>query len=406
MPDSIMQIGIIREEKVPVDHRVPITPAQVVQIEKKFPKFRIKVQSSSVRCYPDDDYREVGVEIAPSVKDCDVLIGVKEVPISSLIADKTYLFFSHTIKKQAYNRNLLRAILEKKIRLIDYEALINEHGHRIVAFGRWAGIVGAYNAIWAYGERYKLFAIRRVHDCFDFEDLKTEYSKVKLPSIKIVVTGGGRVSKGVMEVLLAMNIKMVSPAAFIERVFDVPVFCQLNTRDYYKHKSGESFVRSSFYTSPEDYECDFLKYAQVADVLIAGAYWDPRAPVLFEREDVLKNNFKIRIIADITCDIQGSIPSTLRSSTIDEPIYDYNPSEDVEELPLTDEGNITVMAVDNLPCELSRDASVSFGEELISNVLPYLLGDDTLGTIAKATVAEKGQLTSNYNYLKDYVEGK
>jgi alanine dehydrogenase len=251
-----------------------------------------------------------------------------------------------------------------------------------------------------------LFAIKRVHDCFDFADLKSEYPKVKLPSIKIVVTGGGRVSKGAMEVLLAMNIKMVSPAAFIERVFDVPVFCQLNTRDYCKHKEGESFIRSSFYTSPEGYEGDFLKYAQVADVLIAGAYWDPSAPVLFEREDVLKNNFKIRIIADITCDIQGSIPSTLRSSTIDDPIYDYNPSEDIVELPLTDEANITVMAVDNLPCELSRDASESFGDELINNVFPYLVGEDILGTIAKATVTEMGSLSDKYDYLKAYVEGK
>ena len=402
----MIKIGIIKEEKVPVDHRVPITPAQATQIQRDFPKVQIKVQSSSVRCYPDDDYRNENIEIVSSVKDCDILMGVKEVPIPCLIEDKTYLFFSHTIKKQAYNRNLLRAVLGKKIRLIDYEALINEHGHRIVAFGRWAGIVGAYNAIWTYGKRYNLFAIKRVHDCFDFSDLKSEYPKVKLPSIKIVVTGGGRVSKGAMEVLLAMNIKMVSPAAFIERVFDVPVFCQLNTRDYCKHKAGESFIRSSFYTSPEGYEGDFLKYAQVADVLIAGAYWDPRAPVLFEREDVLKNNFKIRIIADITCDIQGSIPSTLRSSTIDDPIYDYNPSEDVVELPLTDEANITVMAVDNLPCELSRDASESFGDELINNVLPYLIGEDTLGTIANATVAEKGRLSGKYDYLKDYVEGK
>jgi saccharopine dehydrogenase (NAD+, L-lysine-forming) len=402
----MIKIGIIKEEKVPVDHRVPITPAQAAQIQRDFPKVQIKVQSSSVRCYPDDDYRNEGIEIVSSVKDCDILMGVKEVPIPSLIEDKTYLFFSHTIKKQAYNRNLLRAVLDKKIRLIDYEALINEHGHRIVAFGRWAGIVGAYNAIWTYGKRYSLFAIKRVHDCFDFADLKSEYPKVKLPSIKIVVTGGGRVSKGAMEVLLAMNIKMVSPAAFIERVFDVPVFCQLNTRDYCKHKEGESFIRSSFYTSPEGYEGDFLKYAQVADVLIAGAYWDPSAPVLFEREDVLKNNFKIRIIADITCDIQGSIPSTLRSSTIDDPIYDYNPSEDIVELPLTDEANITVMAVDNLPCELSRDASESFGDELINNVFPYLVGEDILGTIAKATVTEMGSLSDKYDYLKDYVEGK
>jgi alanine dehydrogenase len=175
----MIQIGIIREEKLPVDHRVPLTPEQAAQIDKDFPGVKIKVESSIARCYPDEDYRKRGIEIVSSVIDCDILMGVKEVPISSLIGDKTYLFFSHTIKKQPYNRNLLCAVLEKNIRLIDYEALINKQGHRVVAFGRWAGIVGAYNAIWTYGERYRLFSIKRVHDCFDFEDLKTEFPKVK-----------------------------------------------------------------------------------------------------------------------------------------------------------------------------------------------------------------------------------
>ena len=193
---------------------------------------------------------------------------------------------------------------------------------------------------------------------------------------------------------------------FITQRFEQPVFTQLNSRDYNKRKDGGEFHRTEFYSNPTLYEGDFLKYAKVTDLLIACAFWDPAAPVLFQREDILRDDFDIKIIADITCDIEGSIPSTKQPTTIDDPIYDYNPSDDLVEQALSDEGNITVMAVDNLPCELPRDASHSFGNELVNNVIPHLLGSDEEGVIQRATITQEGNLTERYNYLQDYVNGK
>lgn len=400
------KIGIINEGKVPIDRRVPLTPVQAKKVKVKFPEADIVVQSSKIRCFKDGDYEEEGVPVVDNLEDCDIILGVKEVPIDNLIEGKTYLFFSHTIKKQSYNRELLRSILKKKIRLIDYEVLRNSSGKRIIAFGRWAGIVGAYNGIWTFGKRYNLYSLRRAKDCFDLEDLKTEFKKVHLPSVKIVVTGGGRVAKGAMEVLHGMNIKKVTPLALLNEEFREPVFAQLNSRDYNKKKGNGVFDRDDFYKNPSQYESDFLKYTRVADLLIASAFWDPHAPVLFHREDVLRGDFKTTVIADITCDIEGSIPSTKKPSTIDDPIYDYNPSNDKIEDALSDEANITMMAIDNLPCELPRDASESFGNELLNNVLPELLGNDENQIIKKATIAENGQLNEDYAYLKAYVDGK
>jgi saccharopine dehydrogenase (NAD+, L-lysine forming) len=401
-----MKIGIIREGKVPVDHRVPLSPAQARETMEKFPHVQVVVQSSKVRSFTDDDYRKEGIRVVDTVDDCDVLMGVKEVPKHELIPGKTYFFFSHTIKKQAYNRDLLRTILDKRIRMIDWETLTNSEGTRIIAFGRWAGIVGAYNALWTYGKRYNLFHLRRAHECFDLEDLKTEFAKIKLPKIRIALTGGGRVGKGAIETLNAIGIRKVAPEVFLNEWFEEPVYTQLNTHDYNRRKDGGDFSRDEFYKYPERYESNFHRFARTTDLLIACAYWDPRAPRLFEKKDTLRGDFAIKVIADVTCDIDGSVPTTVKASTIAVPVYDYNPADDRAEPPFSDEGNISVMAIDNLPCELPRDASESFGRELVNNVLPHLLGDDSLGVIRRATIAENGELTERFSYLQDYVAGE
>lgn len=403
---SKVKIGLIREGKIPVDRRVPITPLQAKQAVESHPTVSILAEKSEIRCFVDHEYAEAGIPTVSSLQECDIILGVKEVPVDQLLPNKTYFFFSHTIKRQSQNRKLLQAVIEKKIRLIDYETLTDESGKRIIAFGRWAGIVGAYNAMWTFGKRYNLFDLRRAHTCKDLEDLKTEYVKVKLPAIKIVLTGGGRVAKGALEVLIGLRIRKVTPHEFITEQFSEPVFTQLNSRDYHKRIGGDEFSRNEFYNHPDLYEADFLKYAEEADVLIAAAYWDPKAPVLFTRKDMTRDDFKIRVIADVTCDIDGSIPSTKRATTIEDPVYDYNPSDDQMEAAFSDEGNITVMAVDNLPCELPRDASTQFGSDFVRNVLPHLLENDEFGIIQRATIAEGGKLTARYSYLKDYVEGK
>ncbi|MFY0599583.1 MAG: alanine dehydrogenase [Cyclobacteriaceae bacterium] len=401
-----VKIGLIREGKIPIDKRVALTPSQAREVMTRFPNVEIVAQTSDIRCFTDEDYKKENIQIVDKLDDCQIILGVKEVPIPDLIEGKTYFFFSHTIKKQSYNQGLLREVLKKNIKLIDYETLTDPVGKRIIAFGRWAGIVGAYNGILTFGKRYNLFTLRAAHECFDLEDLKSEYSKVNLPPIKIALTGGGRVAKGSIEVLLGLGVRKVTPAQFLNEDFDFPVFAQLNTRDYNRKSNGDEFSRKEFYKSPEKYESNFPAYAKKADILIASAFWDPRAPVLFERNDIIKSDFKISVIADITCDIEGSIPSTKQPSTIENPIYDYNPSDDQIEAPFTDEANITVMAVDNLPCELPRDASASFGNELLNNVLPELLSSDQDEVIKRATIAESGKLTGKYEYLQDYVDGK
>lgn len=403
---NTVKIGLVKEGKIPVDRRVPLTPQQANEIHQLHQEVAVYCQKSPIRCFHDEEYEKNGIELVDSVADCDVILGVKEIPVPELIAGKTYFFFSHTIKKQEYNRDLIRAILAKKITLIDYETLTDISGKRLIAFGRYAGIVGAYNGILTFGQRYKLFELKRASKCFDLEELKQEFPKVKLPKIKIVLTGGGRVAKGAMEVLNGIGIRRVSPEAFVNERFDGPVYTQLNGRDYNKNIEGKQFNRTEFYKNPEKYVSNFLQYANVADLLIAGAYWDPGAPVLFTRDEILKPGFEIKVIADITCDIEGSIPSTKQSTTIDEPIFDYNPSEDKVEAPLADEANITVMAVDNLPGELPRDASKDFGFELVHHVLPNLLYEDSDDVILRATIAKNGKLTERYAYLQDFVDNK
>jgi hypothetical protein len=361
------------------------------------------VQESPVRCFKDQEYRDLDMEVAADVGHCDILMGIKEVPLQNLVADKTYLFFSHTIKKQPYNRKLLQEVLKKNIRLIDYEALKDRQGNRLVAFGRYAGIVGAYNGLWTYGQRFKTYSLRRAFECFDVNDLKLELRKVKLPSVKIILTGAGRVGRGSMETLDSAGIRKVSPQDFLQKSFDEPVYVQLSSADYHKRKEGGHFNREEFHKYPERYDSFFRDYTKVADLLLAGAYWNPKAPVLFTREDMLSRDFKIKVIADITCDINGSVPSTKKATTIIDPIYDYDPETDSMQQPLSNDRYFTVMSIDNLPCELPRSASEEFGRDLIDRVLPMLIGDDKDEVIERATIAAGGKLTSHFEYLQDYV---
>lgn len=398
-----LKIGLIREGKVPPDLRVPLTPLQVEEIHQRFTHVKVICQASPFRSFKDDEYRQLDIEVVTDVSDCDILMGIKEVPIADLIANKTYLFFSHTIKKQPYNRKLLKAIIAKNIRLIDYEALKDTQGNRLVAFGRFAGIVGAYNGLLTYGKRYNLFSLRRAFECFDINDLKLELRKVKLPAIKILLTGAGRVGKGAMETLDTAGIRKVNAADFLTKEFNEPVYAQLCSADYHERKEGGHFNREEFHHNPERYLSFFPEFTKVAHLLLAGAYWNPKAPVLFSREDMLNADFKMKVIADITCDINGSVPSTKRASTIPDPLYDYDPITDSVLPALSNELFITTMAVDNLPCELPRSASEEFGRDLIDRILNPLLVGDVDGIIARGTVAENGKLTREFSYLQEYV---
>ena len=398
-----MKIGIIREEKNPPDRRVPLSPEQCRDIVKKN-NIDLYVQTSANRCFEDEEYKSLGLKVVDDVSHCDILLGVKEVPINSLINDKTYFFFSHTIKAQAYNRDLLKSILRQNIKLIDWETLTNDSGQRLIAFGRFAGMVGAHNALWTYGRRTGHFDLKRMVDCKDYAEAKAMYANLDLPPVKIVLTGSGRVANGSAEVLKDMGIAEVSADDFISNNYDHPVYTQLSVQEYVKRKDNQPFTNEDFYNNPSLFEDNFAPYTQQSDIFINGIYWDNEAPAFFTVNDMKEPSFRIKVIADVTCDIApvSSVPSTLRPSTIDDPVYGFDPSQNTEVSPYQDHV-VDIMAIDNLPNELPRDASTSFGEQFIEFILPELLRHGQSSVISRATITDKGRLTEGYTYLQDFV---
>lgn len=401
----IMKIGVIREGKVPPDQRVPLTPDQCLEAINQFESIDLNVQNSPIRKFKDEAYSSKGINMAEDMTDREVLIGVKEVPIDMLIPNKTYFFFSHTIKEQPYNRNLLRAILDKNIKLVDWECLTEASGRRLIGFGRYAGIVGAYNGVLAFGKRFDLFDLKPANECEDRDEMEQELAKVKLPNIKIALTGRGRVANGAMEILDYLKIRKVSVDEYLTASFDEPVYVQLGVEHYNKRKDGAERTAKDFYVNFTEYDSDFMRFAEVTDFFIAGHFFAEGSPFLFTREDAKKENFNIKVVADVSCDIDGPVASTIRPSTIADPIYGYNPISEKED-DINNEGVITVMAVDNLPCELPKNASEDFGSEFLKHILPALLNGDKDEIIKRATITENGKLTDAYMYLDNYVKGE
>jgi saccharopine dehydrogenase (NAD+, L-lysine forming) len=398
------RLGLIKEGKIPADNRVALTPAQCKWMNSNSDSVRVVAQSSSTRCFSDREYQMAGVEVKEDVSDCDILFGIKEVPIADLIPSKTYLFFSHTRKKQQKNQALLKAILDKKIRLIDYECLEHEDGQRIIGFGFFAGVVGAHNGMMAYGNRSGSFTLDRVYKQRSFRELIHTYFGLRLPRIKIVVTGSGRVAHGILEIMNLMGIHEVEPDDFLKKQFTYPVYTQLKGSDLYEDKITGSYWREDFHLHPENYRCKFLPYASVADILMNGVFWDKNMPRLFGRESVQDSTFKIQTIADISDDVDGSVPINLGDQTIEDPVYGVDRKSFQKTEPYL-QTSIDVMAVGNLPNELPRDASRYFGEQLIKYVLEDLLTGSS-EIIEKATITKDGRLTGYFEYLGDYAEGK
>ncbi|WP_101308832.1 NAD(P)-dependent oxidoreductase [Labilibaculum manganireducens] len=401
-----IRIGVLRETKNPPDRRVAIPPVTGLQILNKYPNVSIFIQPSDIRCFTDSEYREQGYFLTDDLRDCDILIGVKEVAMPTLIPNKTYLFFSHVAKKQIYNRELLRQIVKKNITLIDYEYLKDNHNKRLVAFGHWAGVVGAYKALRARGVRTDLFDLPPASLCEDMEEMYLHLKKISLKPIKILITGGGRVAMGAMQTLRVLNLKEVGPEEFLRESFNEPVVCRIDPESYVERKDGRDFNLQDFYNYPEMYQSTFKPFTKVTDLFIACHYWDPKSPKFLSPEDYKEEGFNISVIADVSCDLNGPIASTLRASTIASSFYGYDRFNEEEAIPFVDKRNVTVMAVDNLPGELPRDSSIDFGEALYQNVYEALLADDPDGIIERATIVKEGVLTPRFAYLQDYLEGK
>jgi alanine dehydrogenase len=399
-----MKIGVLKEEKVPADKRVALTPKQCRLLLNAYPKLEIAVKSCGFRCFSDEMYRNEGIAVVDDVSDCDVLLGVKEVPLESLIANKTYFYFSHTIKEQSYNRDLLLKMLQLNISMVDYEVLKNKKGERLLGFGRYAGVVGAYNGFLAYGLKSKKYNLKAAHNCEDRVEMEVEMNKIELLNEKIIVTGNGRVGKGVMEIMKKSNIRQVSKSDFINKKFNEAVFVHLNFMDYNIKIDGSTTNQQEFFNSPELFKSSFMHYAKHADIFIAGHYYSSGSPYLFTSQDAKYSDFNLQVVADISCDINGPVACTIKPSTIANPIYGYD-KQTGQEVDFSNEDAIAVMAVDNLPCELPKDASEDFGNEMLEKILPSLIMSDDEQIIENATICKNGDLTPNFEYLRNYVNG-
>jgi len=400
-----MKFGIIKERKNPPDRRVVFSPQKLKEFQQQFPEATIVVESSDIRIFSDEAYAKAGFEITEDLSDCDVLIGVKEVPIAALIPNKKYFFFSHTIKKQPYNRDLLKAMLEKNIILYDHEVITDSRGNRLIGFGRYAGLVGAYNGFRALWMKTQSFSLPKAESLADLPALINQLNSIKLPAIKILLTGSGKVARGAKEILDAMNIKAVSISEYLTTSYNEPVYCKIDVLDYNKRTDGQVLTNRDFYNNPSAYVSNFMRFAKVTDYFIAGHFFGEGSPYLFTREDAKSDQFNIHLVADISCDIDGPVASTLRASTIADPIYGYDP-ETSTEVAYTSPGAITVMAVDNLPCELPKDASDGFGDLFLTHVIPAFFNDDKDGILARAAMTKAQELTPRYEYLQGYVNGE
>jgi alanine dehydrogenase len=403
-----MKIGIIKETKVPVDNRVALVPGQVAELNKKYPRHQIVVQESDIRAFSDDEYRAEGVEVVKDLHDCDVLFGIKEAKIESLIPDKQYFFFGHVAKMQEYNRPLLQALIEKHITFCDYEYLVDDKNIRVCAFGWWAGIVGVYYTLRGYGLKHKLFELPRPDRRFTLVQLLELLKGIQLPKIKLFITGAGRVSQGAQYVLDIIGAHRMSEDDYLADSSPIETlsYCVADVDRLVKRRDGRSFSWIDFLHNTKDYESDFIRWAKKTDVLICAHFWGIGAPVYLSEADLRDKDLRIRLIGDVTCDIKGSIKSTIRPATHDDPYYDYNPYTEQEEPAFSSDSNITVMAVDTCPNALAIDTSEFFGNMLIKHVFDPLLKEEFSEVIDRSMILKEGKLTPGFAYLKDFAESK
>ena len=400
-----MKFAVIQERKSPPDRRVVLDPKSCQKLLSNFPSAELLIESSPIRAFSDADYRASGLEVVADVSAAEVLIGVKEVPIEALISNKSYFFFSHTIKKQPYNRKLLQAILDKKITLYDHETLVNESKHRLIGFGYYAGVVGAYNGLRALGLKLNCFELPKANDLNDRAALNTQLDQLTVPNVKIVLTGTGRVGQGAKEILDHLNIKQVSVDQFLNNSFTEAVYVQLDVLDYCERQDGNTLDKKDFFKHPEAYKSTFERFTAVADFFIAGHFSGKGAPAFFSRDQAKVPSFNLKVVADISCDIDGPVACTIRPSTIDYPIYGYD-AETETEVDFRNSSAIAVMAVDNLPCELPKDASEGFGHTFVEKIIPAFFDNDSMGVLKRAKMTENGQLTAAFSYLQTYVDGQ
>lgn len=402
-----MKIGIVKETKTPVDNRVALTPFQAAELNRLYPNHKVVVQQSEVRAFSDAEYRKHGVDVVSDLSDCDILFGIKEAKISSLIPNKHYVFFGHIAKMQEYNRPLIQAMMQKGITFSDYEYLVDDNNQRVCAFGWWAGVVGVYYTLRGYGLRTRTYELPKPDIKFTLTQLIENLKSIKLPAVKLVVTGAGRVSQGAQYVLESIGATRFEESMFLTTDnVDTLTYAVADVDKLVKRSDGTEFSFGDFTKNPTAYESNFMRWAKASDLLICAHFWAPNAPVYLSTDDLRQEDMRIRMIGDVTCDIKGSIMSTIRPATHAEPYYDYNPLTECDETAFSSDSNITVMAVDTCPNALPMDTSEYFGEMLIEHVFGPILRGEESKIVERSTILKKGELTERFAYLEGYANGR
>jgi alpha-aminoadipic semialdehyde synthase len=431
-------IGIRHEDKYKLERRAPLTPKHVARLVKQ-KKLDIIVQTSDKRVFLDEEYIQAGAKIAKDLKKCSVIFGVKEMPESFFEPEKTYVFFSHVVKGQPYNMAMLRRMMELKCNLIEYEKVVDEQGKRLIFFGRYAGMAGMINSLWALGLRMKeagfssnLVKLKQAHHYHSLMEAKDDISAIgqliaengiphELRPFVIGFTGYGNVSQGAQEIIGLLPVKEISPEKLLDlhrrkKLPDNIVYKVIfKEEDLFEHVDGDPFELLDYYANPHNYRSKFEKYIPYLSMLVNCVYWDKRYPRLVTKQ-YLKKLFakgapRLTVIGDISCDVEGSVECTLKPTEIDDPIFTYDP--DTEQITMGHKGTgMLVMAVDILPAELPRDSSDGFGDVLVNFVKAIADADfnehfddlDLPKPIKKALILHNGELTLDYKYMEEFLK--
>ncbi|MGA1330673.1 MAG: NAD(P)-dependent oxidoreductase [Bacteroidia bacterium] len=412
-----LQLGILRESKTPPDLRTPLVPEDCRILLNRFEGLRIVVQPSTLRCFTDEQYQEVGCQISENLEGSSLVLGVKEVSLSSLAPGMAYAFFSHTIKAQPYNRPMMQHMVRENITLFDYELMTDDNGRRTVAFGHWAGIVGAWHALRMRCLRNGDHHIPSAAQVGSYEGLQSWAKKLTLDPCLLVLCGSGRVGQGVLQMLHDAEIEAVEPSAILKlpeqpwsSLHHKPAYVLLESKHMVQSLDGSPFDEAAFYQNPGTYRSALAPFLSRGDVLINSIYWDPRGPRHFEVSDIQQSSFRVSQIADISCDIQGSVPITTRATTIQDPYYGVS-RLDLSEIPPFLSYGVDLMAVDNLPCELPREASGEFSRALSQHfLLPFIASQQSEPqaelplNLSKARLLDQGTLHPSLSHLTTYAE--
>jgi len=411
-PNQPFRLGILRESKKPLDLRTPLIPSDCRDLLKANPGLEIRVQPSSFRCFADQYYLDAGCIIQEDMSECNLIIGVKEVALDQLLPEHAFAFFSHTIKAQPYNQDLMRYMVRNRISLYDYELITNESGQRTVAFGYWAGIVGAWHGLRMRGLRSGTFSWPRAVEIGTYQGLQQilkheGYLLANQDSspLRVLLCGSGRVGQGAAQVLNDAGFMAFDPQDFLASQGNLPtaihgIYTVLRSKDLFRPKDSSPYTTEAFYTHPQDFESCVKPYLSNADLMVNTIYWNSAAPRYFNASQIQDSEFTVQQIADISCDIEGSVPLTIRPSTIDHPYYGIA-RDTLRETPAFEPNSVDIMAVDNLPCELPAEASRDFSAALCRNFLNSLI-QNAPQMPCNFILLDQGNLHPSFEYLKSY----